>query len=142
MKKTSSVKTWLLVASALAMIGVAGCEKPGKPGPAETAGRKVDQAIEKLGDKVDKTADKAREQTAKAGQVVDDATITTAIKAHILAEPGLKVLKIDVDTVNGVVTLSGSADSQRSVERAVQLASGVPGVKAVENRLAVSSRTG
>jgi len=143
MSKTSSIKACLLAAASLALIGVAGCEKPAQPGPAETAGKKVDQAIAKLDDKVDKTADSAREQTAKAGQAMDDAAITAAIKAHILAEPGLKVLKIDVDTVNGVVTLSGSADSQQNVEKAAQIASAVHGVKSVENRLAVSSsRTG
>jgi hyperosmotically inducible protein len=142
MDKTSSLNTCLAIVASLALIGAAGCEKAGRPGPAESAGRKVDRAIEKLGDKVDKTADRAREQTAKAGQVVDDAAITTAIKAHILAEPGLKVLKIDVDTVNGIVTLSGSADSQQNIEKAAQIAGAVQGVKSVENRLAVSSRTG
>jgi osmotically-inducible protein OsmY len=141
MSKTSSIKACLLAAASLSLIGVAGCEKPGQPGPAETAGRKVDQAIAKLDDKVDKTADSAREHTAKAGQAMDDAAITAAIKAHILAEPGLKVLKIDVNTVNGVVTLSGSADSQQNVEKAAQIASTVQGVKSVDNRLAVSSST-
>ena len=144
MTRISSLKTCLLAAASLTLMGVAGCEKPGQPGPgpAETAGRKVDKAMEKLGDKVDKTADSAREQTAKAGQVIDDAAITATIKAHILAEPGLKVLKIDVDTLNGVVTLSGSADTQQNVEKAAQIAGAVQGVKSVDNRLAISSRTG
>ena len=62
------------------------------------------------------------------------------MKAGILAEPGLKVLKIDVDTKDGTVTLTGSVDSPENVQRATQVASTVNGVKSVDNRLAVSAK--
>jgi len=54
------------------------------------------------------------EQSEKAGVAIDDAEITTKVKAAIFAEPGLKTLQISVDTIKGVVTLSGSVDSQRA----------------------------
>lgn len=130
-------KSCLVAAAALALAGVAGCEKPG---PAETAGKKMDMAIDKLGEKVDQTAQVARLETGKAAQAIDDASITAAIKAGILAEPGLKVLNIEVDTTAGVVTLTGSADSAQSVERAAEIAGKIPGVKWVDNRLALSTR--
>ena len=57
------------------------------------------------------------------------------IKAAIFAEPGLKALQINVDTAQGVVTLSGSVDSMVSSDKAVALASAVDGVKSVDNRL-------
>jgi len=57
----------------------------------------------------------------------------------IFAEPGLKTLQISVDTVKGVVTLSGSVDSQASSNRTKELASAVAGVRDVENRLVVKS---
>ena len=120
----------LLVAS------LAACDKPG---PAETAGRKIDQAADnagqKLGEATDKVAVKMAEQSEKAGVAIDDAEITTKVKAAIFAEPGLKTLQISVDTVKGVVTLSGSVDSQPSSDRVKALAGAVAGVKMVENRL-------
>jgi len=148
MKKKSELQKCLLAASSLALIAVAGCDKPG---PAETVGRNVDQSMEKMGQKVDKTMDQAgqkldqatdaaKEQAARAGRAIDDTAITAAVKAGILAEPGLKVLKIDVDTKNGTVTLTGSADSPANVQKAAQIASNVEGVISVDNRLAVSSK--
>jgi len=119
----------LIGISLLLVVGLGACNKPG---PAETAGKKIDQATEKVGESMS-------EQGAKAGVAIDDAAITTKVKAAIFAEPGLKTLQISVDTVKGVVTLSGSVDTQQSSNRAKQLAGAVDGVKDVENRLAVKS---
>ena len=100
-----------------------------------------DQVTDRAKEQVAKTADRAKEQVAKTGQVLDDAAITAAVKAGIIAEPGLKVLKIDVDTKDGQVTLTGSVDSAENLQRATQVASSVNGVKGVDNRLAVSSKS-
>ena len=127
MKMTQSFK--LIGVSMLLSVGLAACDKPG---PAETAGKKIDQTAEKVGERMG-------EQGAKAGMAIDDAAITTKVKAAIFAEPGLKSLQISVDTVKGVVTLSGSVDTQQSSNRAKQLAGAVAGVNDVENRLAVKS---
>ena len=101
--------------------------------------------MEKMGQKLDQAAERTKEQaaraTAKAGQALDDGKITAEVKAKILAEPGLKVLMIDVDTKEGKVTLSGSADSAANVQKAEQIASAVEGVKSVDNRLAISSKS-
>jgi hyperosmotically inducible protein len=115
--------------SMLLIVGLAACNKPG---PAETAGKKIDQTAEKVGDKMG-------EQSAQAGVAIDDTEITTKVKAAIFAEPGLKTLQISVDTVKGVVTLSGSVDSRSNSDRAKQLAGAVAGVRDVENRLTVKS---
>jgi osmotically-inducible protein OsmY len=90
-----------------------------------------------MAQRTDQATAKVKEETAKAGQAIDDTSITAAVKAGILAEPGLKVLKIDVDTKDGRVTLTGSADSPDAVKKAEQIASNVNGVKGVENRLTV-----
>lgn len=71
----------------------------------------------------------------KATSAVGDAAITGSVKAAMIAEPGLKAMQIDVDTVNGVVTLSGSVDSAADKARAVQIAQGVTGVTSVVDRL-------
>jgi len=128
----------LIGISTLLLVGLSACDKPG---PAETAGRKIDQAADdagqKLGEATDKVAVKMAEQSEKAGVAIDDAEITTKVKAAIFAEPGLKTLQISVDTVNGVVTLTGSVDSQANSDRAKALAGAVAGVSRVENRLAL-----
>jgi hyperosmotically inducible protein len=68
---------------------------------------------------------------------VDDATITAAVKAKIIADPELNALNIDVDTQNGVVTLSGVVKDERHRMEAVELARRTDGVREVRNRLEV-----
>jgi hyperosmotically inducible protein len=115
---------------------LAACDKPG---PTERAGKQIDQTVDRAGTKIGETVDKAGEKlsdlSAKTGVAIGDAEITAKVKTAIFAEPGLKTLQINVDTVKGVVTLSGSVDSQASSDRAKALAGAVTGVKDVENRL-------
>jgi len=134
MKALENVK--LIGISMLFVVGLAACDKPG---PAETAGKKIDQTVDKagikIGETVDKVGEKIGQQSAKTGMAIEDAEITTKVKAAIFAEPGLKTLQISVDTVKGMVTLSGSVDSPQNSDRAKALAGAVAGVKEVENRL-------
>ena len=131
----------LLGLAVLLAVGLAACDK--QPGPAESAGKTIDEAAATAGQKIDETAekmgDKMSAQGEKTAEALDDTTITTKVKAAILTEPGLKTLEISVDTVNGVVTLSGSVDSQANSEQAKTVASTVSGVKSVDNKLVVKS---
>ena len=68
-----------------------------------------------------------------AGQYIDDATITTRVKAAIFSESGLKSTEIDVKTYNGVVQLSGFVSSQADIDRAMDIARKVEGVTSVNN---------
>jgi hyperosmotically inducible protein len=122
-----------------------------KPRTAERAGQRIDRAAEqaeakvgnaaeKVGDAAGKVADKLGEEGAKAGAAIDDTEVTTKVKGAIFAEPGLRTLQISVDTLGGVVTLTGSVDSRASRDRAGALAAAIAGVKRVENRLAVKGR--
>lgn len=128
----------LIATSMLLTLGLIACDRPG---PAETAGKELDQTVDnagmKIGEAVDKAGQKLEEQSAKTGVAIDDAEITAKVKAAIFAEPGLKTLRISVDTVKGVVTLSGSVDTPASSDRAKALAGAVAGVNAVDNRLVV-----
>ena len=67
------------------------------------------------------------------GEYVDDAVITTKVKAAILEDPLTKVLEIKVKTFKGEVQLSGFVSSQDAANRAVELARGVKGVTSVKN---------
>ncbi len=126
---------------AISLLLVAGITACDQPGPAETAGKKLDDAANKTGMKieeaVDKVGEKLDEKSEKAGVALDDAEITAKVKSAIYSEPGLKTLRISVDTVNGVVTLTGSVDSQSGFDRSRALAESVSGVKEVANHLQV-----
>jgi hyperosmotically inducible protein len=67
----------------------------------------------------------------------DDATITTRVKTVLLNDPEVGALKIDVNTAQGVVTLSGTARNRGEEQKAIQLAKGVQGVKDVRSNLQV-----
>ena len=67
------------------------------------------------------------------GEYIDDAVITTRVKAEILKEDTLKVAEINVETFKGIVQLSGFVKSMDDQYTAVKLARGVPGVKSVKN---------
>ncbi len=128
----------LLGISLLLLAGLAACDKPG---PAETAGKKLDDAANSAGMKIEETVDKVgekmNENSDKVGVAIDDAEITTKVKSAIYSEPGLKTLRISVDTVKGVVTLTGSVNSQSDFDRTRTLAESVAGVSEVANFLQV-----
>ena len=72
-----------------------------------------------------------------AGQYVDDATITTSVKAKLTGDRAANFTRIDVDTSNQVVTLNGIVGSADLKARAEQLARQVSGVKSVKNNLQI-----
>ena len=138
MNKSDSFK--LLGISTLLAFGLVACDKT--PGPAETAGKSIDQTVHDAGKKIGETADKVGEEMAVQGQkadvAIDDTEITARVKAAIFAEPGLKTLQISVETVKGVVALSGSVDSTANSDKAKALAGAVSGVQEVNNQLAIN----
>ena len=76
---------------------------------------------------------------AKTGEVITDAAITTEVKTKFLAEPGVSGLNINVDTNNGVVTLSGNVKSKAEAEKAMSIARDSKGVKRVVNHLKMAA---
>lgn len=69
-----------------------------------------------------------------------DAGITGLVKTKLAADGQVKASEINVDTANGVVTLTGNVDGQPARDRAVQLAKETSGVREVKDMIAV--RTG
>lgn len=128
----SSSKSLFLIAFLSATLGVVGCQQEGA---AEEAGKKLDQAAEKAGDKMGEAKSSLSESAERTGDYMDDMGITAKIKADILRDPALKVFQIHVATTKGVVTLSGAVDAQLSIDRAVDLARGIQNVTSVENNL-------
>lgn len=64
-------------------------------------------------------------------QPVGDTWITTKVKTSLLADEDVAGLQVDVETVNGVVTLSGDVDSQAQIDEAKRIAAGIEGVTEV-----------
>jgi osmotically-inducible protein OsmY len=146
----------ILAVSALAL-GLAACNKTEEP----TVGQRLDSAVEKTEQAAADARVKAEgamqnaetkmeqgaanaEATAKqatnsAKGVIDDATITAQVSAGLAKDPDLSAVKINVDTVNGKVTLNGPAPSTVARDRAETIAKGVSGVTSVNNQLVVTA---
>lgn len=128
-------------ASMMIVSGLSACDKPGT---AESAGKKIDQATESVSTAVSNSADSANaaltKQSQAAGQAINDTEITAKVKSLLLNEPGLKSLNISVETSNGIVTLSGLADSQANINNAIKLAEKVPGVQSVSDKLSIAKK--
>ncbi|WP_374501030.1 BON domain-containing protein [Zoogloea sp.] len=77
-----------------------------------------------------------REQST-VGQYVDDATITTRVKTKFAEDSTVSAMAINVETLKGIVQLSGFAKSGAERSKAEELARGTPGVSSVRNDILV-----
>jgi hyperosmotically inducible protein len=80
-------------------------------------------------------AKEAQERPSETGEMLGDAGITAAVKTKMLADTTVSGLKIDVDTTDGVVALSGNVSSTVEKRRALQIARETKGVKSVKDKL-------
>jgi osmotically-inducible protein OsmY len=72
------------------------------------------------------------------GGVVQDSGITMSVKQQLLGDPLVKGLRIDVDTREGIVFLTGSVSSDVERQKAIQLARDTNGVRDVKANLTIS----
>ena len=146
----------ILAVSALAL-GLAACGKTEE----RTVGQRLDSAVEKTeqaaadarvkAESAMQNAETKMEQGAANAEAtakdaantpkgaIDDATITAQVNAGLAKDPDLSALKINVDTVNGKVTLNGPAPSTVARDRAETIAKSVTGVTSVNNQLVVTA---
>ncbi len=140
---TLLISRTLLLSFLFALLGLGACQQEG---PAEKAGKKLDQATEKTGqqlegvkqevvEKTETVKEAAGAQAQATGDYVDDAMITAKIKETLLADDFFKATEINVTTANGVVTLSGVVDSEQIIDKALSVANSQKSVKSVQNQL-------
>ena len=86
---------------------------------ANTAGEKIDNSMNKV------------------GNFMDDSSITAKVKAALVDADDIKSTDISVETEKNVVTLSGFVESQAQAEKAVAVAKKVEGVTYVSDKLHV-----
>ena len=120
LKPETRISLPLLVVLALAL--VAGCSQ-------ETADRAA-KAVENAPGQMERQAERSL-------AVLDDVTVTTKVKAALIAEPNLKGFAIDVDTAQNVVTLTGTVQSDDARAAAERVTKQVEGVKEVRNNITV-----
>ena len=74
---------------------------------------------------------------SSVGEYIDDATITTQVKARMVENKEVDAAAISVETLNGTVMLSGFAKNGNERETAETIARKVNGVKSVKNAIAI-----
>jgi hyperosmotically inducible periplasmic protein len=154
-KRSTTAHTSLLLAALVSSLALVACDKRED----QTAGQKLDSAIakteqkaeeakiatenaanraeQKIDNATDKMAAKVDSSTDKMAAKAEDVAITAKVNAALAGDPKLSALKIDVDTMDGRVNLSGFAPDAASRDRATQLTQAVNGVVSVENKLEV-----
>ncbi|HEX6323518.1 MAG TPA: BON domain-containing protein [Vicinamibacterales bacterium] len=117
--------------------GASASDKPGSS--AQSASDKAGDAAEKIGEAARATGEAASQAVKDATPVVADAGITAAVKTRLLADPDVAGLRIDVDTKDKVVTLTGTVKAAAQMTEAEKIARETPGVVRVINNLKVGA---
>lgn len=108
-------------------------------GDLERAGREVGEELEQAGEALEREVEEVGREIEPYAR---DAEITARVKARLTADPEVNPLRIDVDTVDGRVTLNGKVRTEHQREEAEKLARGTKGVVEVINLLEVGPREG
>lgn len=135
--KTGSGVRAALVAAAT-VLALSACDQKPSGNAGETgaavdgkAGADAGKAAATPGPAPAAAAPKAGEPSATG----ENAALAAKVKSALAAEPELKMLAIDVNASGGTVMLFGTADTRANREKAGKVASGVEGVKSVQNNL-------
>ena len=155
----------ILAVSALAL-GLTACGRNEEP----TVGQRLDSAVEKTEQaaadarakteaamdkadaRMDQSAERAEAMAKDLGESakqaantvmdkVDDATITSRVKTKFAEDTTVSAMAIGVETLKGVVQLSGFAANEAEKRRAAEIARSVPDVKDVRNNIIIRTPT-
>jgi hyperosmotically inducible periplasmic protein len=134
-----TVKKGLLAASSIAVLlalGACGERETAMEQRADTATSEARQEAREETSQAGSTIMGAGQQTATA---IDDAQIVTKVKSKLAADDEIKALSIDVDSKDGMVTLTGTVPSDAAKDRAADIVKNTEDVKGVDNQLNVQS---
>lgn len=133
---TRRIVTLTALVAAVGSMALAGCNQQ-----RQEASNEAERATVQSEQKAREIGEEAKQATAKAGEKMADAVITTTVKAELAKDSSLSALDIHVDTTDGKVLLKGTAPSPQAREHATALASGVKGVTSVDNQLSIESKS-
>ena len=74
------------------------------------------------------------------GESIDDSVITSSVKTHLASDKLVTLTRVDVETNNGIVYLTGQVQTAEQRSHIGSLASEVKGVKQLVNNLQVVNR--
>lgn len=97
-------------------------------------------SVSAAGASIDAGVNVSTDSSRSLGTATKDAAITALVKTTLLADPDVAGMKIDVDTRNQVVMLSGNVDTKAQKDRAAKLAKQAEGVATVKNNLTVAGK--
>jgi hyperosmotically inducible protein len=85
-------------------------------------------------------AEGARAAGARVAEAVEDGALTAKIKSKMALDDHVKAREIDVDTSDGLITLTGTLQSEAERERAIRLTLETEGVRTIIDALVVSDK--
>jgi len=104
-------------------------------------GERAKEGAQQVGDALQRTAQKTEAEVGPvAREVLNDAGITARVKAKLIADPEVAAVRIDVDTVDGRVTLNGKVSTADQKAEAEKLARHTDGVVQVVNLIQVAGQ--
>lgn len=108
----------------------------------ERGAEQVQEGAQAVGGALERGAERIEQEVGPVAQeVLSDAAITTKVKAKLLADPEINPFQIDVDTVDGIVTLNGKVGSESVKAEAETIARGTEGVRDVNNVMQIAGQT-
>lgn len=129
----------LLALGVLTGLSLVGCAEE----DVDRAGDEIRAGVDEMGEAIEKGARQVEEGIAEElgpemERVGSDSTITSRIKTRIARDNAISLFNIDVDTVNGRVSLNGTVSSQEAKDAAEKIARETDGVVAVTNLVQVT----
>lgn len=144
-RRPTRVLGWLVALGAGAAIAALGFIVSQDP---RSVGKQLDDSVASVrdvGNRAGQTLNDSQDAAAQVslgavegvGTAIDDAAISTKVKAALAVDPSLSAARIIVSTDKGIVRLEGPAPDAASRDRATVLAGAPQGVRGVDNRLAL-----
>ncbi|TDK67095.1 BON domain-containing protein [Sapientia aquatica] len=121
MKKNFNQLAALYLLGAVSILVLAACNKPPQTEEATT----------------NATASSSAASSTTIGGDVDDSIITTKVKSALMGDENIKSIDFKITTEKGNVMLSGFVNNQMQIDRSIELAKAVTGVKNVTNQLTI-----
>lgn len=107
----------------------------------DAGAREVKEGAQQVGQAIERGAERVEAEVGPVvREVLDDAGVTARVKAKLVADPEVNAFHIDVDTVDGTVTLNGKVATELQRDEAGQLATRTDGVRAVNNLIQVAGQ--
>jgi hyperosmotically inducible protein len=103
----------------------------------ETVGTTGQTTAERAKQAGKEISQKTAEAAKTAQEALGDGALTTKIKAKMALDDTVKALDLNVDTANGVVTVTGKVRTRAERERALALARETNGVRQVVDHITI-----